>query len=84
MGAGEYQADALQNLTGEIAIGKDYWTNTWGATGVFAATGNTTIATASSSGTAGAYKINLDASRMARTSSETRGAATRVPPVVLV
>lgn len=82
MGVGEYQADALQNITGTAngVFGAGGSSGTVGALRSVFSTGN------GAQGTGGASygSVDIDMSRVARTSSETRGAAARVAPVVLV
>ncbi|MCZ4330972.1 hypothetical protein O4H32_13555, partial [Castellaniella denitrificans] len=79
IGPGEYQADAVQKITG--AMGNAYASNVADVGALYGTTPDIT-------GTAGAgaslKRINFDSSRVARTSSETRGASARVLPVVLV
>ncbi|WP_103046628.1 hypothetical protein [Castellaniella caeni] len=81
-GVGFYQADALQNITGMAAgvFGVKSSAGTSGALRSVFPTGN------SATGTGGASygSVDIDISRVARTSSETRGAATRVAPLILI
>lgn len=79
MGAGAYQADALQNFTGSINNLMQYGST---ASGVFAQSGGNNSNSVTGSGSQSSF--SFDPSRVARTSTETRGAATRVAPVVLV
>ncbi|MGE8614467.1 MAG: phage tail protein [Achromobacter veterisilvae] len=67
---GTMQRDALQNITGSAVSGRILFTTTTGAFGNVGNTGNTPDAGTTNHGaTAG---INFDASRVARTSVETR------------
>ncbi|POA45628.1 hypothetical protein C1893_23490 [Pseudomonas sp. MPR-ANC1] len=64
---GSYQLDALQNMTGTIDGNLDIKTST----GVFAL-GNNVGVPSSANATTGYHSANFDASRVARTSTETR------------
>ncbi|WP_368648539.1 hypothetical protein ABRZ10_06890 [Castellaniella ginsengisoli] len=85
-GPGIYQADAIQQLSGSAqwaSFGLVH--NSAGAVdGVFGR-GPTVLQDFAGSGTASTSRpLTFDASRVARTSSETRSAAARVLPVVLI
>ncbi|WP_368649967.1 hypothetical protein ABRY95_13745 [Castellaniella ginsengisoli] len=80
---GTYQADALQNITGTTGR---YWgvDATPSDSGAFAYTNKTTSQLSSTSGPAYPSRSSFDASRVARTSTETRSASSAVAPVILV
>ncbi|WP_146030580.1 hypothetical protein [Castellaniella caeni] len=93
MGPGEYQADALQNITGFADRGSDPtgcgFFSSSAAEGVNYAGALYPRPTPTLTGAIGSFTITgrslaFDASRVARTSGETRGAASRVLPVVLI
>lgn len=78
-GPGVYQSDTIQNITGSFVVRNGNSVSD----GVFGAV--VTTGTSYAGGTGGAHiKYDFDASRVARTSTETRGPNTAVAAVILV
>ncbi len=84
---GSYQADALQNITGKASQkeGTPGYFTIADTTGAFAVTDDALGQGPNSSSAAGRYRgVTFDAGRVARVSTETRGASAAVAPVVLI
>jgi hypothetical protein len=79
---GSYQRDALQNIVGAFQY-IDNMTGPAQGTGAFRATqdGGTVTYGGASFGI-NSFRVDFDASRVARISPETRSAAARVAPVI--
>lgn len=83
--AGYYQADAIQNITGTLRLSTSIGgIQAGGAAGGAFGEGGTARSQIINGSSGTSNDILLDASRVVRTSSETRGAASRVLPVVLI
>lgn len=82
MGVGQYQADALQNIVGTLNASNIR--NGVGSGAIAADLAGAQAAGSISDSLPDTKGYSFNASRVARTSSETRGASTRAAPVILI